>query len=170
MALPNPGMSFSPFAILTAEEMNDLVENIESLADGTGFDAGAIGTEDVDDGAITPIKTSFTEYSTTEYETGKWIDGKTVYKKVINVGALANNGTTTTAHGISTIETLINAFGITTNATPTRLNVPFVSDLTSSSAAGNISMTITNTNVVIKSYNDKSGFTQTYVVLEYTKV
>lgn len=36
-------MSFSPFAILTAEEMNDLVENIESLADGTGFDTGAVG-------------------------------------------------------------------------------------------------------------------------------
>lgn len=43
MALPNPSMSFSPFAILTAEEMNDLVENIEALADGSGLDDGAIG-------------------------------------------------------------------------------------------------------------------------------
>lgn len=42
MALPNPSMSFSPFAILTAEEMNDLVENIESLANGTGISAGAV--------------------------------------------------------------------------------------------------------------------------------
>lgn len=33
MALPNPSMSFSPFAILTAEEMNDLVENIEFIYD-----------------------------------------------------------------------------------------------------------------------------------------
>lgn len=37
MALPNPSMSFSPFAILTAEEMNDLVENIEALAIGAGL-------------------------------------------------------------------------------------------------------------------------------------
>jgi len=35
--LPNPAMSFSPFAILTAEEVNNLVENIESLATGTGI-------------------------------------------------------------------------------------------------------------------------------------
>lgn len=40
--LPNQDMSFSPFAILTAEEMNDLVENIESLADGSGVGDGAV--------------------------------------------------------------------------------------------------------------------------------
>jgi hypothetical protein len=56
MALPNPAMSFSPFAILTAEEMNNLVENIESLADGTGFDAGAIDTSDLANGAATADK------------------------------------------------------------------------------------------------------------------
>lgn len=43
MALPNPSMSFSPFAILTAEEMNNLVENIEALADGSGLNTGAVG-------------------------------------------------------------------------------------------------------------------------------
>lgn len=41
MALPNPSMSFSPFAILTAEEMNDIVENIEALADVSAFNAGS---------------------------------------------------------------------------------------------------------------------------------
>jgi len=50
--LPNPGMSFSPFAILTAAELNDLVENIESLADGSGFDVGAIDTEDIATNAV----------------------------------------------------------------------------------------------------------------------
>lgn len=38
MALPNPAMSFSPFAILTAEEMNNIVENIEALQDTSAFD------------------------------------------------------------------------------------------------------------------------------------
>jgi len=48
MALPNPSMSFSPFAILTAEEMNDLVENIESLSTGTGLAAGAVKAPNID--------------------------------------------------------------------------------------------------------------------------
>lgn len=39
-------MAFSPFDILTAEEMNDLVENIEALAAGTGLN----------DGVVTPSK------------------------------------------------------------------------------------------------------------------
>lgn len=38
MPLPNPSLSFSPFAILTAEEMNDLVENDQALSDGTALD------------------------------------------------------------------------------------------------------------------------------------
>lgn len=57
--LPNPGMSFSPFAILTAEEMNDIVANIESLATGAGIGDGAIATADIANGAITPAKTTF---------------------------------------------------------------------------------------------------------------
>lgn len=40
--LPNPGMSFTPFDPLPASDLNDMVENIESLADGTGVDPGAI--------------------------------------------------------------------------------------------------------------------------------
>jgi hypothetical protein len=44
MPLPNPSMSFTPLDPLPASDLNDLVQNIESLADGTGFDAGVIGT------------------------------------------------------------------------------------------------------------------------------
>lgn len=42
LSLPTPSMSFSPFAILTAEEMNDLVENDQALAAGTGLDNGSV--------------------------------------------------------------------------------------------------------------------------------
>lgn len=56
MSLPNPGMNFTAFATLPASDLNDLVENIEALAAGTGFDAGAIGTTDIADGAITSPK------------------------------------------------------------------------------------------------------------------
>ena len=54
--LPNPGMSFSPFEILTAEEQNNLVENIESLATGTGVGDGAIDTTQLADASVTSDK------------------------------------------------------------------------------------------------------------------
>lgn len=42
MSLPNPGMSFDPFDTLPASAMNDIVENIEALADGSGLNDDAI--------------------------------------------------------------------------------------------------------------------------------
>lgn len=42
MSLPYPSMTFVPFDILTAAEMNQLVANDQALAAGTGLDSGAI--------------------------------------------------------------------------------------------------------------------------------
>lgn len=42
MPLPNPGMTFTPFDPLPASELNDIVENIEALADGSGLNTGAL--------------------------------------------------------------------------------------------------------------------------------
>jgi hypothetical protein len=53
MSLPNPGLSFSPFAILTAEEMNDIVENIEALSDGSGLADGSVTVNKISNNAIT---------------------------------------------------------------------------------------------------------------------
>src|SRR5215217_7026259 len=53
MPLPNLSMSFSPFAILTAAEMNDLVENIEALAGGTGLNDNSITASKLATNAIT---------------------------------------------------------------------------------------------------------------------
>lgn len=54
--LPNQNMDFTPFDILTAEEMDDLVENIESLADGSGIGDEAIGTSALGQSVVTPDK------------------------------------------------------------------------------------------------------------------
>lgn len=54
--LPNPGMVFNPFDILTAEEMNELVENIEDLATGSGIGDGALDTNTYKDASVTPNK------------------------------------------------------------------------------------------------------------------
>lgn len=42
MSLPNPGMDFTAYQTLTATEMDNLVENIEALADGSGLDNSAV--------------------------------------------------------------------------------------------------------------------------------
>ena len=76
--LPNPGMSFSPFAILTAEELNDLVENIEALSTGSGLGTDSVGPEQwtndvafraycsasisMPNGAFTTVPTNTVEY------------------------------------------------------------------------------------------------------------
>lgn len=48
MSLPYPSMVFVPLDILTAEEMNQLVSNIESLSTGTGLADGAITSDKID--------------------------------------------------------------------------------------------------------------------------
>lgn len=112
----------------------------------------------------------FVSYSTSEIDTGKkWIDTKQVYQKVIDFGALPDSTTKTVAHGISTIETLINTSIIGNNTTShDRIIVP---------TGGNIVITnqgmkviIDNTNINITSYIDYSDYNSCYVILEYTKV
>lgn len=45
--LPYPGKVYSPFDVLTAEELNEDVANIESLADGSGLGDGAVGADNL---------------------------------------------------------------------------------------------------------------------------
>lgn len=46
-----------------------------------------VGTTEIEDGAVTPEKASFTEYSTTEQVVGTWIDGKPIYRRVFNIAS-----------------------------------------------------------------------------------
>lgn len=68
MSLPNPGMSFTPFDPLTAAEANDIVENVEALADGTGLNDGAVAPDKLalgatDNTVATSQGTSSTTYT-----------------------------------------------------------------------------------------------------------
>lgn len=73
MALPNPGMDFTAFDTLPAASLDDLVENIEALADGSGLDDGAVTPNKLSLGAQnsrvattqTTTSTSYTNLSTT---------------------------------------------------------------------------------------------------------
>lgn len=56
MALPYIGMDFVPFDILTAEELDHLVANIDALAAGTGLNDLAIATAKLADLGVTAAK------------------------------------------------------------------------------------------------------------------
>lgn len=169
--LPNPGMSFSPFAILTAEEQNNLVENIESLATGTGIGDGAIGTVRIANDSVTASKTSFGgSYSLTEVNTGfTWVDGKVIYKKTIDFGALPNNTTKSVNHGITGLDNVIDTqvWARRTSDSERRI-LPYLNTTTISNqyAPANIS----NTQVSIISGANLSSYDVCFYTLYYTKV
>lgn len=116
MALPNPGMSFTPFDILTAEEMNDLVENIEALQDWSAFD----------DGDMPASKIDFTTFpmskSATTASTGLTIDttarviytNSQAYPIFVNIGITSldslANGTQVTARYNATSGNAVGVF------------------------------------------------------------
>ena len=57
MALPNPGMDAVPFTPLTAEFLDDMIENIESLSSGTGIGDGSITASKIDSASFPGITT-----------------------------------------------------------------------------------------------------------------
>lgn len=109
-----------------------------------------------------PVRDSAGDLSLTEIDTGRrWIDGKRIYRKVINFGALPNAATKNVAHGI-TFDQIIDFYGITSNGT-NRLPLSFVD------GTYRISPWITTTNVTIATIVDMTAWTNTYVVIEFTK-
>lgn len=168
--LPYPGKSYSPFDILTAEELNEDVANIESLATGVGLGDKSIPTAAYGDGTVTAGKTDFGgNYSTSEVNTGfKWVNNKDIYKKTINFGALPNATTKNVAHGITSLEHVINQEAWAYRASPlTRKVIPSVNttNVSNQYTVDNID----NTNISIISAVDVSGYTICYVTIWYTK-
>lgn len=70
-----------------------------------------IGTDDIEDGAVTPAKLSvdFGKYSGTETIIGTWIDGRPVYRKVLTGNT--PNGNVSVNHGITNFSRILNVYG-----------------------------------------------------------
>lgn len=102
--LPNPGMSFTPFDILTAAEMNDLVENIEALATGSGIGDGAIGASDIADNSLTPskINTSSMTYVRATRSATQSISNNTITVVVYNTESVDSLNEYNTTTGVFT--------------------------------------------------------------------
>lgn len=101
-------------------------------------------------------------YSTEEIIIGKWIDGKPVYRKVINVGAIASEPITI-AHGISNFKRRINLYGYAYRSVyDNSLSIPYAE------VGNSIATKVDSTNVTITpTWNPL--VTESYIVLEYIK-
>lgn len=86
--LPNPAMAFTPFDILTAEEMNNLVENIESLATGTGIGDNSVKRVNIDTTSFPKFRATRTTAANVGTGTGTVVAPDTVD---YNVGSAYNS-------------------------------------------------------------------------------
>ena len=107
-------------------------------------------------------------YSTEEQAVGTWIDGKTIYRKIINFGALPNATKKEVQHNISNISnfTKIEGIAIRNDETKFTQSLPLV--YKNAEMFYNTALAVDNTIVEIQTAGDRSMFNG-YVTLEYTK-
>jgi len=113
------------------------------------------------------------QYSTEELITGQKFftagdpqDFQSVYRKVIDFGALPNSAAKTEAHGISwTANTrFTRIYGVATNPSTQSIPIPYVDP---AALNNGIAVWVDTTNVNIKTAINYSSYTSCYVVLEY---
>lgn len=108
-------------------------------------------------------------YLEEERKTNKvWIDGKTIYRKVINFGALPNATKKEVQHNISNLKNFTKIEGIAIRNDNTNFSQPLPLIYKNVDTGYNTALTANNTIVGIETNNDRSNF-YGYVTLEYTK-
>ena len=118
----------------------------------------------IDDGVLS-ANNQVADYSTDEHATGeKWIDGKTIYRKVVDFGALPNNARKSVASGV-TNEFIVKIYGIAKSSND---YTTLPSAATNSIYTVTLGYDSTNHEIVIYTATDMTGYNG-YVVLEYTK-
>lgn len=107
-------------------------------------------------------------YSTDEKEIGSWIDGSKLYEKVINIGALPDSSTKAIDLSALNIDKIIEFNGYATTGT---INIPI--QYAVGGTAGFIGVatyyTSNNGRLTIETYNDRSSYTECYMIIKYTK-
>lgn len=127
---------------------------------------GAVETRTIADGAVTSAKMNI-EYYTTEQIIGKWVDGSTLYRKVIDFGALPNASEKYVAHGLPATAKIHSLTAMAFNPS-TQINL-FLPTLTTNTNSY-ITFYVTGASIAVNTYGtDRSGYTQCHFVLEYTK-
>jgi len=108
-------------------------------------------------------------YSEDEYDAKwDWIDGKKVWGKVIDFGALPNNTTKSVAHGVSSLDTVVRIeFVAKSSDGLSFISIPWVNQLSTGEHVR--TQLVSGTHVQVTTANDWSGYTESKVILEYTK-
>jgi hypothetical protein len=107
-------------------------------------------------------------YSTSEQFTGAyWIDGKPIYRKVVNFGTLPNAVEKSVSSGITNLDTVVDIRGKTDNGVDL-LPIPYAN---SSTVAYSIQLWygLAENKIKIKTGTNRTSYTNTKIVVEYTK-
>lgn len=105
-------------------------------------------------------------YSINERRIGTWIDGKPLYRKVLDLGALPNNGSKMLNINVSNFGKMINFTGVAFSSAFT-LFLPYVH--TNSSDIINVWFQQSNMQIGVQTHNDRTSYTECYIIIEYTK-
>lgn len=117
------------------------------------------------DGEEIYSKDNLEQYSTSEIKIGTWIDGKPLYRKVINIGLVPNNTTTTIDVSNLNIDYLVDLKGMLKALNSVGFRpLPFAGG-----GANDIRIDVNEGSLRIQTFSTWSGFTPNYVILEYTK-
>lgn len=102
-------------------------------------------------------------YSTTEKVVGTWIDGKPLYSKVVNLGALPDNGTKSIAHSIQNLKRVVKLEGFAgSSVNKGGITLPHATNTP-------VALYVDDTNVSVKTSNNASAYTEAYAFVYYTK-
>lgn len=161
---------------ITSERLNHMEDGIADAWEHGGGGAGEtlpIGSELDFDGNVSDIPDGWEQvddvpvYSTTETVCGTWIDGKPLYRKVIDFGTLPSNSSKSVAHGISNLDFITHAYGVSESVQDTYFKT--IPSASHSNISSQLNIAINVSNVFISTGQDSSLYTRTYIVLEYTK-
>lgn len=125
-------------------------------------DTGLYGTQEFVNGQV------FFPDPTLSSSTTTFPDFRSVYRTVVNFGALPNAGLKTVAHGIPITSgfTFTRIYGAASDTTGlTYLPLPYVD----SAGTNNIQLDVDVVDVNITTTSDRTNYTVTYVILEYLK-
>lgn len=109
------------------------------------------------------------DFSTTEQDTGAtWVDGKTIYKKTISMGTLPNNATKTIAHGITNLNYVVSFDATAKSPSDSQyVTLPYV--IGSGNKDYEMDIVILDANIRIRTAQDNSKYTTSYLTVYYTK-
>lgn len=107
-----------------------------------------------------------TDYSTTEKIVGTWIDGKPIYQKTISCGGLKNNDALSVNHNIANIDKVFIAGGFALNSSGNSIPIGYYDVMYPQYS---VRPSVDKTQILIRTVQDMSEYTESYVTLQYTK-